>query len=288
MTPKRALSILGSLLAATGIAYVGFRLFQQGPSLSLFTPVSVAALSTAACVYAAALFWLAFAWKRILNHLGICPDLRWVLTCYSDYQVSKYVPGNVANIIGRQVHGARRGYGQKSLAFSTAIELAGILLCGGAFWLMWLLLQADVAPAVSVLAGLGGFACACLAIGWFGSRDLLMASLCQMAFLTVSGSIFAGLVLWVAGDRLSLGAGSVIPLVCVFNAAWLVGVVTPGAPAGVGVRDGLLLSWTTAMVHSDKLAFVVLLSRLATILGDLAFWLVVRILGSNPAVEPES
>lgn len=281
MTTKRALSILGSLLAAAGVVYVGYRLIQQAPDLSLLTADSVAALSTAACTYAAALYLLALAWKRILNHLGVFPGLRWVLACYSDYQVSKYVPGNVANIIGRQVHGAKKGYEQKPLAYSTAIELAGVLLCGGIFWIMWLFLQADATPALSVLAGLGCFAFACLAIGLLGSRDLLVAGLCQMAFLAVSGSIFCGLVLRLAGDPLSLNASTVIPLICVFNAAWLVGVVTPGAPAGVGVRDGLLLSWATAMVHSDKLAFVVLLSRLSTILGDLVFWLMVRILGSK-------
>ncbi len=285
MTTKRALSILGSLLAATGIAYVGYRLIQQAPELSLFTTASLAALSTAACTYTAALYLLALAWKRILNHLGIFPDLRWVLVCYSDYQVSKYVPGNVANIVGRQVQGARKGYEHKSLAFSTAIELAGMLLCCGVFWVMWLLLQADAGPAVSVLAGLACFSCACLVVGFFGSRDLLVVGLCQMAFLAVSGAIFSGLVLWVAGDPLGQGASAVIPLICVFNAAWLVGVVTPGAPAGVGVRDGLLLSWTTAMIHSDKLAFVVLLSRLSTILGDLLFWLMVRFLAPKPSME---
>lgn len=287
VTPKRALSLLGSLLAATGIAYVGYRLFLQAPDLRLLSPASMAALLVAAGAYAAALLLLALSWKRILNHLGIVPDLRWVLTCYSDYQVSKYVPGNVANIIGRQIHGARMGYGQKSLAFSTAIELGGLLMCGAVFWLMWLMLKTGTSPATVVLAGLGCFACACVGIALVGSRDLLAASLCQMAFLAMSGSIFSCLVLWVAGDPSSLGGSTVVPLICVFNAAWLVGMVTPGAPAGVGVRDGLLLSWATAMVHSDKLAFVVLLSRLSTILGDVVFWLMVRIVGARPASDHE-
>ena len=53
--------------------------------------------------------------------------------------------------------------------------------------------------------------------------------------------------------------------------AWLAGLVTPGAPAGVGVRELVLLALLKGSVGQTELLLAVLLGRLVTVGGDVAF-----------------
>ena len=56
--------------------------------------------------------------------------------------------------------------------------------------------------------------------------------------------------------------------------AWLAGLLTPGAPAGIGVRELVLVLLLKGIVPEAELLLAVLLSRLVTVGGDLLFYLV--------------
>jgi hypothetical protein len=58
-------------------------------------------------------------------------------------------------------------------------------------------------------------------------------------------------------------------LVASFSLAWVVGFVTPGAPAGLGVREGLLLLMLAPVYSSTAASVLVIALRLATTLGDV-------------------
>ena len=289
MTARRLFSALGSLLALAGLFYIGHRLVELAPARQSLGPRLLAGLLVAALVYAAAQLLLAQAWQRILVQLGIRPARAWVLLSYSDYQAAKYIPGNVANIVGRQLHGHHQGYEAGSIGWSTALELGGMVLCGGVFWLVMVVMKLHGDPVLALAAGAACFGGACLILSWLKARGLCAALLLQMVFFLMSGAIFAGLAWLVAGWQAVHGFATLVVLVSTFNAAWLVGMVTPGAPAGIGVRDGLLLAWTSAAVPSEPLLIVILLSRMSTVLGDLMFWLAVRVLKTKklgPFVDP--
>ena len=62
-----------------------------------------------------------------------------------------------------------------------------------------------------------------------------------------------------------------------FVAAWLVGLLTPGAPAGIGVREVFLLAALGHLVAESELLWLTSLARLVTMFGDLVFYLCVLI-----------
>ncbi len=67
-------------------------------------------------------------------------------------------------------------------------------------------------------------------------------------------------------------------LVASFALAWVVGFATPGAPAGLGVREGLLLLML-GPVYTPALAGILIIAlRLATTLGDVINFVVGLIL----------
>jgi glycosyltransferase 2 family protein len=53
----------------------------------------------------------------------------------------------------------------------------------------------------------------------------------------------------------------------------VIGFITPGAPAGLGVRESIMILILTNFIGQPTAAFVALISRLVVTIGDLVFFL---------------
>lgn len=56
--------------------------------------------------------------------------------------------------------------------------------------------------------------------------------------------------------------------------AWLIGLITPGAPAGVGIREVILLYLFKNSINDQDLLLTILLGRMMTVSGDFIFYLI--------------
>jgi hypothetical protein len=63
-------------------------------------------------------------------------------------------------------------------------------------------------------------------------------------------------------------------LTSAFAIAWVVGFVTPGAPAGIGVREALLLLMLSGSMGSVETSLLILALRIVTTLGDILCFVV--------------
>lgn len=263
----------GSLLALFGLGYLFHAIYQKADAFDQLSSSTVAFAVLLALMYGCSNVLLAGAWLQILHSLGMHPSPRWVLKAYGTYQITKYVPGNVANILGRQSLCMAAGLPALPVARSTLWEL-GMLTCSASVYavllapLHWKAIPALVAAAGFVLAT---FAFLLILTKLFGEA-LAMAQAQQAIFLLLSGLSFVALLKFLNPDavpdttRLLLVLGA-------FNVAWLVGMVTPGAPAGIGVREALIVGSLGHLVPHETLLLGVLLSRLINVFGDLMFWL---------------
>ena len=93
----------------------------------------------------------------------------------------------------------------------------------------------------------------------------------QTLFLVVSAGTFVLLLFAIEGTNAfvlefwpSLGGGYIL--------AWLVGLLTPGAPAGVGVREAVLLFMLRGCLPESDLLLAIILARVVTVFGDLIFF----------------
>ena len=106
--------------------------------------------------------------------------------------------------------------------------------------------------------------------GLFG-RWLLRAFCLQLGFLFLSATTFIILMAWVdpstplSTNEIQLYGGAYV-------VAWLIGLVTPGAPAGAGVRELVLIGLLEASMTNTGLLTIVILSRLTTLTGDFIFF----------------
>jgi len=268
-TLKRALSWIGSALGILGVAFVGFKLFNYSHQLPIDKISSAQWLGVGmlSIVYGASGFLLAIAWRDVMRHLGVTIRRDWAVWAYGVSQLAKYVPGNVFHLAGRQALGVSAGVPPWPLGKSMAWELGTIAAMAGLFALLIVPSFFPVPIAVALLV----FACVAalsivLIVRLFGA-DLARAAALQLAFLGLSGIIFATLF------KLLGGEWNVIAVCGAYVIAWLIGLVTPGAPAGVGIRETVLFFLLRGSIGQVDLLEIILIGRLVTAAGDLAFFI---------------
>jgi uncharacterized membrane protein YbhN (UPF0104 family) len=274
LTFRQALHWIGSGLALIGIVFVAIRLNEYWGSqdLSHISPVTWAAIGSLAVFYGSANILLALAWRQLLAQFGPHVTRMWAIRVYGVSQLAKYVPGNIFHIAGRQAIGMSAGLSGTALAKSTFWELSLLATTGMLYgWLVLPLLL----PKLPLIASSALLLGSVWALAYLLRRVIgLQASLCfklQMIFLAISAGVFTALLGVVVPSTeyhpqtwLFIGGAYVV--------AWLVGLVTPGAPAGVGVRELVLLFLLKNFVVESDLIVTVLLGRMVTVMGDVLFF----------------
>jgi hypothetical protein len=105
--------------------------------------------------------------------------------------------------------------------------------------------------------------------------DAMPSALSLRTILEVIGLYVVAMLLMGAGLAvLSLGLFPAVPidyalLTTAFALAWVVGFVTPGAPAGLGIREALLLLLLGHSMGTANASLLILALRIATTLGDM-------------------
>ena len=286
---RRYLHWMGSLLAFGGVVFVGFRLHGYWNNLD-FARVTLTALGCIAicsCIYSAANVLLAMAWRHILLHLGVPVPHLWSVKVYGISQLAKYLPGNVFQFAGRQSLGMADGIASGKLLKSTAWEI-GLLVCAGSsfavlgmpfFW-------HATSPQTGLFLWAGTVVLTCFGLRKFIGPPVSAAFFLQTLFLVVSAGTFVSLLFAIEGTSAfvlefwpSLGGGYIL--------AWLVGLLTPGAPAGVGVREAVLLFMLRGCLPESDLLLAIILARVVTVFGDLLFFFAAFFLIRNQTLLPK-
>jgi uncharacterized membrane protein YbhN (UPF0104 family) len=271
---RRALHWGGSGLALIGVVFVGFRLHSYWLDLDLsrVTPLAWSFIAVLSVIYGAANLLLALAWWHLLRQLGASATRLGSTRIYGMSQLAKYVPGNIFHLAGRQALGMAAGISAGVLAKSTIWELGSIAVAGALFgWMILPLLSPGFPEAASVILMLGSAVLIGGLLRQVAGRQPAWSFIWQMLFLLVSGAVFVALLELIAdGER--LGVRYWLTIGSAYIVAWLVGLVTPGAPAGVGVREMILLLLLKGLVAEMDLLMAVLLGRVVTVVGDLLFF----------------
>lgn len=270
---KKWLSVLGGALAVIGFVIVFQKLRTEisTDSLSAIGKDGFVFIAVLGAVYGAANILLAESFYLFVRHSGGRLSRGGAWKVFGQSQIAKYVPGNIIHLASRQALGGAMGVEQKTLAKASLFEIAGLVAAAATFALMAVpafLLGAEakwtgvIGLGLAVILSTGVFAFVFLRFG----LTLLRAYGAYLAFFAVAGVVFYILFTQVSGHD-----GAVISpfvLVGAFAAAWLAGFITPGAPAGIGVREFVLMSLLSAYDLEAAIVTAVVLARMTTIIGD--------------------
>lgn len=273
---KPFLTWAGRMLAAGGVYFVLTQLFEVSEQMEweAWPPRLWMALGGLALVYGSANLLAVVSWRLVLAYLGV--DARWrsCLYVYASSQIARYLPGNIFHLAGRQFLGAKMGWPSMAVAKSAGAELLSLAVAGALFSVFVLPL---VTPLVSSATSCVIFAALLLGVVTLArvilSSAIAYATFWHVVFLFLTGLVFVGVMNTLVRES-SFHDLNGLQISAAYVFAWLVGLVTPGAPAGVGIREFVLLALLGKYFPDAELVAVVVLGRGVTMVGDALFYLV--------------
>lgn len=271
---KKLLTHLGNALALLGIIFVAIKFFHNGHQLD-FSELNINQWSTLvvmAIIYGLANFLLAFAWWNILTNFDVNISLIFSLNSYGIAQLAKYIPGNIFQFVSRQAMGLSENIPGKLLLKSMMWEMSLLVVSAAIFgFLVIPLLFFKLNLTQSFLIFIIIFILLLFIFYHWNSHRITLAFILQFFFMAFSGILFVEALVLISGAK---PFSVCVTMFGCYIIAWLVGFLIPGAPAGLGIRETVLLFFLKAVVTKSMLLLAVILARGVTISGDFLFFLV--------------
>ena len=246
--------------------------------------------------------WSGWVWHLILKTIGQPRDGRWSTVVYLKTNIAKYLPGNVWHFYGRvralQSSGSSTGAAilgvvlEPLLMAAAALGLAAICFSfvGSDRRLLALSLGAMVAMLMAIhprflnpiLQKLGKSKARAQGLTVITST-LRLRTYPWRSLLGELGFVFLrglGFMMTIVALQ-SIKPSQVLPVMGAFSIAWLLGLVVPGAPGGIGVFEAVAIALLGNQLPSGLLissvALYRLISTLAEALGAGLIWVEDRI-----------
>ncbi|MFC4892658.1 hypothetical protein ACFPDQ_06305 [Pseudofrancisella aestuarii] len=203
--------------------------------------------------------------------------LVWV---WAKSNIYKYLPGNVFNYVIRQVVANKLGIGHKTLIQSNIIEailiiittfLASSIILTFIYrlpidnYLKFFNFYVLVAVLVVVFIVL-------IYLYKYKKINIFMYSSILMYYLTFF--IGVGLIAWyILNFQMDIKI-SYLLITAIYSLSWLVGFVTPGAPGGIGVREGVFIVLSNGVLSEADAIVLSVMLRFVSIIGEFLLFLV--------------
>lgn len=276
LSVKRMLHIGGSILAITAIFFMVTRFYTSMEQMDLSTllPAIWGYIFLVACFYGICNMSLVIIWVRCLEYLGLRPPFSSATYIYGFSQLGKYLPGNIFHLAGRQTLGMAENFPAAKLMQSMVWEL-GIIAVGAVGIFCPPFLAYYCFPAIPLEFLFLIFALCCIVVPYGAGRffgDKIKSSILWcIAYLSSVGVAFVAVLLLVTHHP--MGPVEIFFVANAYVAAWFIGFVTPGAPAGLGMREAAMIFLMQGMsIPEVDVLLAVALNRIVTILGDFLFF----------------
>lgn len=284
-------------LAAMGAFVLYAARTLQGQDLSRFLSGSaIAGIAIATIGYSLIVPLSAMAWRRLLLDMKVARSWSELCIIMSITQLAKYIPGNVGQHIGRAAMSIGRGIPLRPYGISVASEavlavvaatFTGLIGCGLSGMSAELLKRHGIIALPFVVILVLVFVLALLLAKHLLPRLLRSTASKQPAdstqlVLPRNRTLTLALTIYILNYAV-LGTGITAMVVLLltgqqaqwllltgcFALAWVVGFFAPGAPAGLGVREGLMLGLLQFNYSNPEALLIVIALRLATTAGDI-------------------
>ena len=290
---KRFASLAGGLLA---LLCLGFFVHALGKHWSEIRDIPLDAgvyggMAAALALYCATYLTGAKSWQLILRSLGSRLDYRRSLGILTISQFAKYLPGNVGHHFGRVLLARRVGVGTDvaitSVGLDTVLAVSAAAFC--ALGAMQLLPEIGarygfaVGRNMAIAMALGAIVVG-IALAFPVSRAHLAGAVRRCRNLVARGNRMRSATAWfqylinfglgaaalgcICAALATQGLPGLPSLVGIYAVAWLVGFLVPGAPAGLGVREALLVLGLSPLLGQDVATATTALFRVVTVAGD--------------------
>ncbi|WP_100260796.1 lysylphosphatidylglycerol synthase transmembrane domain-containing protein [Qipengyuania seohaensis] len=268
-----ALRVISGGLSLLSIIFIAIIITEKADDIKNVDVKNWEYILYGSLLYALSLFVSSLCFPHILRALqrGVRTAPMVIIGLVS--QIGKYVPGNVAQYLGRGAMSKALGVPLRETGFASLIELAFALVSGIA--IAFLTLSYDVRVTqllddyenVSALGVILSVLPIMLLAIWLSHAKISIANILQIFGLVFVSQIIVGLSFYVV--LRSLG-GEIPPMAAIgiFVAAWIIGFSAPGAPAGIGLRELAMVALLSLFADAAFAITVSLIHRTMTIVVD--------------------
>ena len=301
MKPKKIIKIIGNIVMIAAVVFVIKKLVGMDIKLSdlrdgrVMMSLGICFVFQTVIIIFSCYPWLVFT--RVLSGRSI--PFSAAMPVYTQSNLYKYIPGNVFQYVGRNQLAADMDISHVDVACATVLDIffcvlwtavISAVLLGGRIAELFgrygrgLLIAAVVGAAVIAAA-------AVLCRLKFSERFMNYISRYSKAFEkakrpmllrgafyyflqnAVSASMYFVCLLLIIPQA---GAKELVMLTGAFMFAWIIGFVTPGAPGGIGIREGVMI-FVCGGSYPDRIVLFVLVMRIASVFADVAAFIIGRV-----------
>jgi len=296
---KRAAGYVGAVLTVAAIVYVGRAIWinrsvvlSRPPSFYFEPPFLTSLLMYMLSVVSGFLVFGTFA-----KALNVRLPLARLLHIFLVSQIGKYLPGNIGQYLGRFYLSGKHGIPHKTTASIIVMEIISIVVSALAvityssmaidFTALPAWIRSDEASTIYgyrmpiMAAFLTIIVGASLAFGELRGK---LAAFCVSVFPGVLCLVFFALSLSYLLKALGTHA-DFSSLVVWTSISWLLGFITPGSPAGVGIREYLLIQFLSPAYGAGSATAAALLFRIISCAGDCLLALLGLLFGRYAATR---
>ncbi len=202
-------------------------------------------------------------------------------------QIGKYIPGNVAHFLGRYALARGDGVSSAIIGSSLLLEIGFLLSSGVLIVGLLLLTMPDFVAAImadlpetslggSALILFGGLL-VCIVIGLFvtwrkaGKPELSLTKCLIILALHSFNFLVLGISLWCVARAIDpAGSTNMWQCMAIFTTAWVTGFLMPGAPGGIGIRDGIIALGLGLFIGQGAGLSAAIAHRAISVLGDVS------------------
>lgn len=294
MKPRALLTIAGSILCIVSIVFFSGIVRRHWDSISSieWDQSILRGNATALLLYIATYPVMALAWGLALRALGTSIPFPRRLRIVLLSQFGKYLPGNVGQHVGRVALARDAGIAMPKAISSVLVDTLAVMVAAALCSLpvldiAWVSLRRSSTAILHTVALLGCLlvlaAALAFAVRWFRRFALEQIGLLRVIYVEKRYHFLLGaalgycvnfllgaLALLAIAHGLAPGGTSfaIIRVTGVYAAAWLLGFLVPGAPAGLGIREVVLFLGLTPILGAPSATTSSALLRVVTTLGD--------------------
>jgi hypothetical protein len=293
----RVMAFIKSAWVVSVVTFISIYLVRHWPAfLEALAAASWQRIAVSATCLLAAKCFLALQAQLSLLCVGVKLEYGEVSRVYHATQLAKYIPGSVWHFVGRV--GAYRERGLSAPCIRDAMIVENVFLLGGAFLyglVMIGLTQGDLIMRVireldaliMVPLGLIGFGLVIAAL--FRKRLVPLGGRVSRQPALFSGMVATQLLIWILMGLFwavlitphDEASRQWVYQTGLFALAFVLGFITPIAPAGIGVRETVLVLGLSPFMPVQQAIMLSTLSRLISIGVEVALAAIIL------AVKPE-
>ncbi len=305
MNYGKSIKIVGNILMVLSFMFIVNRIMEYGVNLSKVVNLSTLIISIISVfIYAILVIALAIIFYlllKVFNSNDISAKGSIFIYCKSN--LYKYLPGNVFHYIGRNQiaidsetsHSGPVAATIAELLLLTVAALITTIVFAGQHAVKW---SADnysspeiIIYSVLVVSVLLG-AVILYSVIWkrrLTAGNIKPANSIQFTaavkylmmyviYFVINGVMFIMLLHSIGGE---LSNDLFSPVIGMYTLSWMIGFVTPGAPAGLGIREAIMSALLIGIVEAESVISAVVVYRIITILGDVFAFIIVQRLSRN-------